>query len=274
MIIMNVYGLDGKVEKSVEAPKAFSGEWREDIVRRALLAEQSRDYQPQGHFLLAGLQTTAVYVGKYSAAYRRGRHMGIAIRPRQKLGGGAQGDVRRIPSAVKGHRASPHRIEKILEEQINNKEYAAAIRSAIAGSSNASAVKSRHTVGISELPIVVDDKLEVIGKTKELVKVLAAFGLSADLGRSHSPRLRKGLKRSGKTRHFRNSVLIVSKSGGALAKAGRNIPGVDVCPVAELTIRKLAPGALPRLSIWTEGAAAGVDAAVTVDAIKARKNRR
>ncbi|MCL5412996.1 MAG: 50S ribosomal protein L4 [Candidatus Marsarchaeota archaeon] len=270
---MNVYGLDGKVEKSIELPKVFSGEWRGDIVRRALLSEQSRDYQPQGHFLLAGLQTTAVYVGKYSAAYRRGRHMGIAIRPRQKLGGGAQGDVRRIPSAVKGHRATPHRIEKRIEELINNKEYAAAIRSAIAGSSNATAVKSRHSTNATEFPIIVDNKLEEIRKARDLAKVLMALGLKDDLDRSHKPRLRKGLKRSGRSRHFRNSVLIVSKSADTVAKAGSNIPGVDVCSLNELTIRKLAPGALPRMSIWTEAAIAGVEEATTNEAIKSRKNR-
>ena len=267
---MNVYGLDGKVAKSISLPAVFSGEFREDIVRRALLAEQSRKYQPQGHFLLAGFQTSAVYVGTYDG-YRRGRHMGIAIRPRQKLGGGAQGDVRRIPSAVKGHRAHPHKIEKIIIEQINNKEYASAMRSAIAGCSNASLVKGRHVIESKDFPIVVEDKLESITKTKELVKILNSLGISADLEKSHKPKIRKGLKRASKVRHFRSSVLIVSKSSGGLEKAGRNIPGVDVCTVNELTIGTLAPGARPRISVWTEGAVSSVDAAVSNDAIKQRR---
>jgi len=269
--MMDVFGLDGKVERSTTLPGIFSGEFREDIVRRALLSEQSRAYQPQGRFLRAGFQTTAVYVGKYSAAYRRGRHMGIAIRPRQKLGGGAQGDVRRIPSAVKGHRAHPQKIEKIIEEQINKKEYALAIRSAIAGSSNVTLVKTKHITTAKELPIVVDDKLEAITKTKELMKVLIALGVSMDVEKSHDPTVRRGLKRLSTVRHFRNTVLIVSKSSDGIAKAGRNIPGVDVCSVNELTVERLAPGARPRLSIWTEGAVSSVESALTSGAINSRR---
>lgn len=267
---MDVYGLDGKASKSISLPEVFSDEFRTDLVRRALLAEQSRNYQPQGHSLTAGFQTTAVYIGKYSAAYRRGRHMGQAIRPRQKLGGGAMGDVRRIPSAVKGHRAHPHKIEKILREEINSKEYAKAMRSAIAGCTHADLIKQRHDYSGRSFPIVVDNKLEDIAKTSELLKILESLGLSDDLERSHKPRLRHGLKRSGKSRHFRNSVLIVSKSAGKIDKAGRNIPGVDVCSVDSLTVTKLAPGAAPRISIWTEGAISAVESAVTADAIKKR----
>ncbi len=268
---MDVFGLDGKVERSTTLPSIFSGEFREDIVRRALLSEQSRNYQPQGHFIRAGFETTAVYVGKYSAAYRRGRHMGIAIRPRQKLGGGAQGDVRRIPSATKGHRAHPHKIEKIIEEQINRKEYLLAIKSAIAGSSNVTLVTSKHLTAAKELPIVVDDKLESVAKTKDLVKVLGALGLLADVGKSHDPKVRRGLKRLSSVRHFRNSVLIVSNSPDRISRAGRNIPGVDVCSVDDLTVAKLAPGARPRLAIWTEGAISKVEAAVASGAMIKRR---
>ncbi len=268
---MEVYGLDGKSSKSVKLPEVFSDEFRSDLVRRALLAEQSRNFQPQGHSLTAGFQTTAVYIGSYDAAYRRGRHMGQAIRPRQKLGGGAMGDVRRIPSAVKGHRAHPHKIEKILVEEINSKEYAKAIRSAIGGCAHTEMIKHRHDFEGKSFPIVVDDKLESITKTGELATVLEALGMSKDLERSHKPKIRHGLKRTAKVRHFRNSVLIVSKSSDKINKAGRNIPGVDVCSINDLTISKLAPGAMPRLSIWTESAISAVESAVTTEAMKGRR---
>jgi large subunit ribosomal protein L4e len=268
---MEVYGLDGKTSKNISLPEVFSDEFRPDLVRRALLAEQSRAFQPQGHSLTAGFQTTAVYIGSYDAAYRRGRHMGIAIRPRQKLGGGAMGDVRRIPSAVKGHRAHPHKIEKILTEEINKREYMKALRSAIGGCAHAGLINQRHTFDGKSFPIIIDDRLESITKTKDLMSILKALGISKDLERSHKPKLRHGLKRSGKSRHFRNSVLIVSKSAEKINKAGRNIPGVDVCSIDHLTISKLAPGAAPRLSIWTESALSAVESAVTVEAIKNRR---
>ncbi len=253
----NIYGLDGNVSGKIALPHVFLHEFREDIVRRALLSEQSLMYQPQGHAVMAGLNTTAVYVGKYSG-YRRGRHMGIAIRPRQKLAGGAMGDVRRIPSSVKGKRAHPHKIEKRLDEQINKKEYLIAIISAISGSANHAMVAQRHTVD-KKVPFILDDKIEHIAKASELLKVLESLGLAADLERSHKPQLRKGAARKVNKRHFRNSVLIVTRPGSKVEKAGRNIPGVDVCSIDALTIAKLAPGAHPRLAIWSKGAAESIE---------------
>jgi large subunit ribosomal protein L4e len=231
----NVYALDGKLSGKVELPGIFSKEFRGDIVRRALLSEQSSGYQPQGHDVLAGFNTTAVYVGKYSG-YRHGRHMGTAIRPRQKLGGGAMGDVRQVPSSVKGHRAHPHKIEKKIEEYINKKEYAQAIVSAISGSAKPDLVLKRHSLDKKDVPFVVDDAIEHVSKSKELLKVLNALGLSKDLGRSHKPRLRKGLARRSSKRHFRNSVLIVAKDPSTVERAGRNIAGVDVCGIGSLAV--------------------------------------
>ncbi len=257
----DVYQLDGKVARKEELPHVFSSSFREDLVRRALLAEQSKRYQPQGHYVMAGLQTTAIYVGEYGV-YRTGRHMGIAIRPRQKLAGGAQGMVRRIPSSVKGRRAHPHKIEKILEERINGKEYRKAIESAIGGSANASLIKERHHVKHGTMPIIVEDKIENISKAKELLAVLKSLGFSEDLEKSHKPKLRQGLKRYAHNRHFRKSVLIVAKNSEKVGRAGRNIAGVDVCSVNNLTVEMLAPGARPRLAIWTEGAVKSVESEI------------
>ena len=74
-----IYKIDGSVGGRVELPAVFSEYFDVGLVRRAILSEQSSRYQPQGHYLLAGMQTTAVYVGTYSG-YRRGRHMGYSYR--------------------------------------------------------------------------------------------------------------------------------------------------------------------------------------------------
>jgi large subunit ribosomal protein L4e len=116
-----VLSLDGKAKGKVALPGMFEDEVRPELIRRAVLAESTMKLQPQGHFLLAGMQTTARYYGRMNS-YRTGRHMGNAIRPKQKLGGGAQGAVRRIPSSTKGKRAHPHLVEKIIAEEINKKE--------------------------------------------------------------------------------------------------------------------------------------------------------
>ena len=133
MTKVDVFSIDGKKKGFVAVPDVFEEIVKPELILRAVNAENTRRLQPQGHNPMAGMDTTAMYYGAMHS-YRTGRHMGIAISPRQKLGGGQQGMVRRIPSSTKGRRAHPHRIEKILIEQMNKREYTKAIGSAIAAS--------------------------------------------------------------------------------------------------------------------------------------------
>ncbi len=258
----NIYNIEGKNTKQVELPAVFKSRFEKSLVTRALLAEQSLRYQPQGHNVMAGMNTTAAYIGEYST-YRTGRHMGIAVRPRQKLAGGAMGAVRRIPSAVKGRRAHPHKIDKITVEKINAKEYRKALSSAIAGTTKLELVAERAKVTEKmQLPIVFEDSIEKVAKAKDLVKILNVLGLKEDLQASHDPKNRKGLRRSTNNRRFRKSVLLVVSNEAALEKAGRNIPGIDVARVDMLRVEKVAPGSIPRLTIWSESALGKVASAI------------
>jgi large subunit ribosomal protein L4e len=253
MTSANILNLQGAVKGTIEMPATFEETVREDLIRRAVLAENSLKLQPQGHSLLAGMNTTARYYGTMSS-YRSGRHMGIAIRPRQKLGGGRQGDVRRIPSSVKGRRAHPHRIEKTIIERINIKEYQKAIRSSIAATANANYVLKGRKIDV-KLPLVVTDEIESIKKTKELIKVLETLKLSKDLEASKTPRIRKGLRRLASRKHFRKSLLIVVGSDKGVVKAARNIPGIDACTTSSINANLLAPGGVPgRITLWSESA--------------------
>jgi large subunit ribosomal protein L4e len=258
----SVYGIDGKAGRRMDLPGVFEKEYRADLVRRALLSDQSSRFQPQGHYLLAGMQTTATYVGRYSV-YRTGRHVGRAIRPRQKLAKGAMGDVRRIPSAVKGKRAHPHKIEKTLVERINRKEYGRALECAIAATANPELIKRNHTYHGTELPIVVSSEIEKVAKTRDLMKVLSALKLTDDLARSHSPKPKVGRRRKVQRRYFRNSVLIVARDAASLSKAGRNVPGLEVVGIGSINIESLAPGARPRLTIWSEAAVPEIEESVS-----------
>ncbi len=256
----NIYNINGEASGKIKLPEVFDVEFREDLIKRAIHSEQSQELQPQGHYLMAGLNTTAVYVGKYSG-YRRGRHMGIAIRPRQKLAAGAMGDVRKIPSSVKGKRAHPHKIEKIIVEKMNTKEYVKAIKSAIAGSTKNELLEKKHLFEKKILsPIVVENKVEELSKAKDIVSLINKLGLSKDIEKSHKPRLRNGLSSSSNKRRFRKSVIIIAKNASKVEKAGRNIPGVDVCSIDSLTVNKLAPGGLPRVAIWSKDAVESIEA--------------
>ncbi len=258
----NVLDLQGGEKGSVELSDIFNEEVRDDLIRRAVLAENTLKLQPQGHYLLAGMNTTARYYGTMSS-YRSGRHMGIAIRPRQKLGGGVQGQVRRIPSAVKGKRAHPHKIEKTLIERINKKEYQKAIRSSIAATANQDYVSQKHTLE-AKVPIIVSNEIESIKKTKEIIKILQTLKLSNDVEKSREPQIRKGLRRLTQRKHHRRTVLIVVGEDKGLLRAARNIPGVDACIVNELTANLLAPGGVPgRVTVWSESALANLGKAVS-----------
>ena len=256
----NVLDIDGKEVKRIALPNAFTERVRPDLIRRAVLAEQTVLLQPQGHFLLAGMQTTATYYGKMNS-YRSGRHMGQAVRPKEKLGGGRQGKVRRIPSAVTGKRAHPHQIEKKIVELINKREYSKALASAVAATAHNSFVKQKRPKEV-KLPIVFADSIESISKTKEFIKAIAAAKLNQAL--EH-----KAVRADSKNRHmsraktYKKSILVVVGSDKGIVRAARNIAGVDVCTVGNLKAELLAPGGNPgRLTIWSESALAGCDSAI------------
>ncbi len=235
---MQVYEIDGSKKKEIGVPDAFSAEVKPELIRRAAIAENTMTLQPQGHYVLAGMQTTARYYGAMNS-YRTGRHMGVAIRPREKLGGGRQGKVKRIPSAVKGKRAHPHMVEKTIIERMNKREYQAALLGAIAASAGAS--------------IIVDDKIEGIKKTKEMVKTLGYLNLGKELEEGRRKRLSSGLRRVSRARHYKKSLLLVVNKGGHAVSAARNIPGIDACTLEGITVSMLAPGGKAgRKVLWSE----------------------
>lgn len=249
MATANVLSIDGNSKGTVELPKAFSELVRQDLITRAVVAENTYMLQPQGHYPLAGMQTTAAYFGAMHS-YRTGRHMGKAIRPREKLGGGVQGKVKIIPSAVKGKRAHPHMVEKTLIEKINKREYQKALASAISATARDS-------------PLIVEDKIEETKRTKDMLNIFAKLKISSYVERSAKPSIKKGIRRSTRMRHYRKSVLlIVSKESPAL-KAARNMAGVDVCTVSSMRANLLAPGGTPgRIAVWSESAIKNLDSAI------------
>ncbi len=253
-----VLGLDGGRRGEVELPEQFNEEYRPDIIRRAYHAEATARLQPKGIFLLAGLQTTARYYGRRHA-WRQTINTGRSRLPREKIPGGGTGRVRIVPHARSGRRAHPPKAEKNLRERINFKENNKAIRSALAATANATLVKARGHVFERAAPIVVENALEEIKRTKDAKRVLSALGVKGDLERAESARK----KRSGRARLRKGgyrtpkSVLIVFGEDKGIWHAVRNLPGVDACRVDKLNAELLAPGGdAGRLAILTENAVA------------------
>ncbi|MGC9132531.1 MAG: uL4 family ribosomal protein [Candidatus Micrarchaeia archaeon] len=238
-----ILNLEAKEEGEIELPKIFEISPNVELIERAFLAERSYLFQPQGRFPLAGMQTTAEYIGR-KGAYRSLKNRGIAKLPREKLGGGVMGNVKFIPSAVKGRRAHPPKVEKRIIERMNRKEYTLALMHAIAFTLKANSPLKQ--------PIVVDSKIEDISKTKEVVSFLKSIGLGNFL--KSKPKIRKK-RRSSRVVKYKKQILIVASSKDAkIVKASSNITGVRACGVEELRVIFLAPNANPRIVVWSKKA--------------------
>ena len=250
-----VYSIEGKKISEVELPKVFDEEVRPELIKRAVLHEQSKEYQPKGAHKLAGMQTTAEYQGR-KENYRAIKNKGISRLPREKLPKGRFGKVRMVPFAVGGRRAHPPNPEKVLVEKMNHKEYQKALRSAIAATAKKELVEKRgHLWDGAEVPIVVEAKFEAIAKTKDVVAFAGRLGLAKDVERARmGTKARSGVRvRRRGGRDVPRSVLFVVKDGSPVLKAARNVAGADVCTLGNLDARRLAPGAKPgRLTVWSE----------------------
>jgi len=234
----STYSLEGKVVKEITLPAVFEEPARPDLVKRAVLSDESKLKQPKGNYPLAGFETSARYRGR-KEDFGAVKNRGIPHLPHEVLPKGRLGKVKRVPLAVKGHRAHPPKPEKRIVEEMNKKEYLKALKSAIAMTASHDFVERRINSKISlSLPLVIEGKFEDLKKTKDAFAVLQSLNLG---------RLIEKAKRNGR----KGPIVVVSKA----SRAAENIPGVDVVEVGRLKVMHLAPGAQPgRLAIYTEKA--------------------
>lgn len=252
MASVKAFTLKGKVIKErVTLPSHFDTPYRPDVIKRAVLAVQSRKRQPHGVDELAGKRNTAQ---SWQTGHGRSRM------PRIKGSGtSAANKAAFAPGTVGGRVAHPPEARKVLVERINTKENRLAIRSAIAASANPEFVKARgHKIeNIPQIPMVVSDKLESMSTTKEVFEALILLGLGDDLDRASNGRnIRAGKgKMRGRKMKTPKSLLIVVGTDSGIGKAARNLPGVDITEVHGLNAELLAPGTHPgRLVVWTRSA--------------------
>jgi len=243
--------MKGKAGSPVTLPSQFDTPYRPDIIKRAVLAVQSRRYQPHGVDELAGKKNTAQSWQTGHGRSRTPRIKGSGTSAANK-GGFA-------PGTVGGRTAHPPEARKVLIERINKRENRLAIRSAIAQTANKERVQTRgHKVdSVLSFPLIVEDKIEKMSVTKDVRDVLTALGLEDDLQRAISGRgVRAGKgKMRGRKMKTPVSILIVVGSDQGIGLSARNLPGVDVAEVHGLNAELLAPGTHPgRLVLWTKSA--------------------
>jgi large subunit ribosomal protein L4e len=250
---VSLYSIKGqKMSEKIDLPTVFHTPLRPDVIKRAVLAEQSWKRQPKGVSPLAGRLVAVENWGPGRGAARVPRIKGSRTHSAQRTAF--------IPQARGGHKAHPPKSEKKIIEKINRKEHLLALKSAIAYTANKDSVvlRGHRFEGKIDFPIIVESKAEEIKKTKDAILLLDKLGMSLDLMRvklGKKIRPGKGKRRGRKYKTPVGPLIVVSSEESPLIKAGRNILGTNVVDVKDLTTELLAPGTHPgRLTIWTEEA--------------------
>merc|ERR1711970_1229347 len=146
-----------------------------------------------------------------------------------------------------------------IHRKVNIREKRYAVVSAIAASGSPAIVMAKgHQINrVKEIPLVVDDKIETLKKTKEAVALLKKAGAWPDVVRvykSKHQRAGKGKLRNRRMVQKRSALVIYNKNEG-VTLAFRNIPGIQTLCVDKLNLLRLAPGGrVGRFIIWSESA--------------------
>jgi len=239
------------VVATVTLPAVFTAPIRSDVVHyvHTLMAKNSR--QAYAVAEIAGHQTPAVSWGTGRAVSRIPRVPGGGT---NRSGQGAFGNMCRG-----GRMFAPTKIWRRWHKKISVNQRRFAVSSALAASALPSLVMARgHRIdSVPEFPLVLSDSLNRVTRTKDAKAVLERVGAFADVTKARdSKKIRCGTGKSRNRRYTqRRGPLIVYDASEGLDKAFRNLPGVELSMVDNLSLLDLAPGGhLGRFIIWTKGA--------------------
>ena len=263
--LQEVYDIDVELGKKVSLPDSFNAEIRTDLVKLAVASARANRRQAYGsnphggkRKPMSGMKHSVEWWGKGRGVSRIMRRTG------QRRG--AQN-----PHTLGGRRAHGPKVEKDWSRKLNRNERRLARNSALAATTNIEMVSGRgHRFAeeISSLPIVIGDYSEngekidieafnLNGGTRKVNAIFEALGLGDDLLRARNGRKIRAGKATmrGRVHKTPKSVLLVVANKDGLAKAARNLPGVDVVAAKDLSAEHLAPGGdLGRLTVFTKAA--------------------
>jgi len=232
-------------------PAVFRAPVRPDIVSKIHNEVAKNKRQPYCVNVDSGHQTSAESWGTGRAVARIPRVRGGGT---HRSGQGAFGNMCRG-----GRMFAPTKTWRKWHRKVNTAQKRYAVCSAIAATGVPALVmaKGHQIQGISEVPLVVADKVQSFSKTKEAVVFLRRNKAWADVAKVYATRrMRAGKGKLRNRRHVQKlGPLVVYDQDQGLSKAFRNIPGVDTIQVDNLNLLKLAPGGhVGRFCIWTEAA--------------------
>jgi large subunit ribosomal protein L4e len=238
-----------KVLDTVTLPAVFTAPIRSDVVQYVHTQMAKNARQAYAVATRAGMQTPAVSWGTGRAVSRIPRVPGGGT---SRSGQGAFGNMCRG-----GRMFNPHKVFRRWHRKISIGQRRYAVSSALAATALPALVMARgHRIdNVPEFPLVLDNSVNRISKTAEAAKVLANVGAFDDvLKAKDSKKLHRGVGKSRNRRYsMRRGPLIIYDVSEGLDRGFRNLPGVQLCAVDNLTLLDLAPGGhLGRFCIWTK----------------------
>jgi large subunit ribosomal protein L4e len=244
---VNVYSLKGDVVRTADLPSVFATVFRPDVIKKAVVAEEANRRQPYGPFVGAGVRHAVSTWGK-----------GRGVSRVQRLSQGQKGAE--SPNNVGGRRAFPPKVEKDYSLKVNRKERLLARYSALAALADDDRVRKRghkFAEGVT-VPVVLENGVEDLQSTADVLSALAALGLEADVGRAKDGkkvRPGKGKMRGRRFKSPRGILIVVSDKAAPLFKGARNLSGIEIVAPEQLNAGLLAPGgAAGRLAVFSEAA--------------------
>jgi len=257
--VVSVYNAKNEVVEGagIHLPAVFKAPIRPDIV--SFVHDKMRKNSRQAYAVSskAGHQTSAASWGTGRAVARIPRVRGGGT---HRSGQAAYGNMCRS-----GRMFAPTKTWRRWHHRINTNQKRYAMCSAIAATGVPALVLSKgHKVEeIAEVPLVVEDKVESMEKTKEAVQLLRKLKAWTDVEKvCKSKRFRAGKgKMRNRRRVMRQGPCVVYNKDNGIRKAFRNIPGITLLNVEKLNLLSLAPGGhVGRFCIWTSGALSKLDA--------------
>lgn len=249
--LVTVFNDEGKNVSQTTLPAVFKAPIRSDVVQFVHTNMRKNKRQPYAVSTKAGHQTSAESWGTGRA---------VARIPRVRGGGTHRSGQAAFGNMCRGGRMfAPTKTWRHWSRKINQNQRRYATCSAIAATALPALVMARgHRIdAIGEVPLVCDNALEKISKTRDAVKVLKALNAYVDVEKSKKSRKIRSGKGKMRNRRYvqRKGPLIIYNEDQGLTRAFRNLPGVDLLKVDRLNLLLLAPGGhMGRFCIWSQSA--------------------
>jgi len=205
---------------------------RDDIFKKAVISETSLFRQRKGADPLAG-KKQVINVSKKRKGFRTTYGSGGSRTPKKSMWG--RGTQHRFVGAFAGmtrggRKAHAPKSEKILFKNLNNREWMKALKVGFVASLDSKLVEENGQHVPKTYPMVLDNSIEKISKTKEFMEILSKIGFSQEVERTQIKKIRagKGTMRNRTYKVKRGPLVVVSSFEAPLLKAARNVLGFEV----------------------------------------------